>query len=316
LLLNIYSIEQAGCLNGKVGISLTLFELSRRFNDERLENHAFNLLQEALAHDVKSCDFATGHSGMAYTISYLIDNKFIDADYFELYGKQHNLILKTIKTLKYNASNDFSYIHYLFYIHSLDKYIDSQDFAKCNEKIVSLINRTLNNFEKNMDMKAAHRFHVYASTLLATNHVQNEKVVTKIHRIQKQLDRMDYICQFPLFPLQMYFAGRKEYLTSIRLCMNNLIPEAINFRLKTDLFINLYRLYHIDNSLDYRVMAEEMMKTFTYEDKQLFENELYENIIGGNPDSFGISKGMSRLFLLNLFNDKILHGENVELLNI
>jgi hypothetical protein len=127
---------------------------------------------------------------------------------------------------------------------------------------------------------------------------------------------MDYICQFPLFPLQMYFAGRKEYQTTIRLCMNNIIPEAINFRLKTDLFINLYRLYHTENSLDYRVMAEEMMNTLTGDDMQLFENKLHENIIRGNPDSFGISSGMSRLIFLNIFNDKILQGENVELLNL
>jgi hypothetical protein len=316
LLLNAYSVEKSGVLSGKVGISLTLFELSRYFNDERLENHAFDLFQEALAHEFTKIDLAKGTSGIAYSIDYLIKNQFLDADYFDLYGDKHKEIIESIKAMEYNESESFDYIYYLFFINALRRYIDDKDYNRCSEALVSLINKALDDFERAVDMKTGNRFHIYATVLLSTKYMKNEDFVKKIHRIQKHLEQMDYICQFPLFPLQMYFAGRKEYITLIRLCMNNIIPQTIDFRLKTDLFINLYRLYHIDNSLDYRVIAEDMMKTFINEDMELFENKLYENIIRGNPDSFGTSSGMSRLILLNIFNDKILRGENIELLNL
>jgi hypothetical protein len=315
LLLNAYSVEQSGILDGKVGISLTLFELSRYFNDEKFENHAFDLLQEALAHDVKGYNFATGQSGLAYAVSYLINNKFIDADYFELFGERHNAIIKTIKTLKYKFSNGLDYTYHLFFIHSLRQYIDNKDYIKCNAVLVSLINKTLNGFEKTVDMKTGNFFHIYASILLSTKYLQNEGFVKKIHRIQKKLEQMNYVCQYPLFPLQMYFAGIKEYDALIRLCMDNIVLQAIDFKQKTNLIIHLHRLYHLDNSLDYRATAKEIMNSLIDDDLQLFENKIYKNIIRSNIFGYGIGSGLSRLILLHLFHDKILQGENVELLN-
>jgi hypothetical protein len=309
-------VEQFGCLNGKAGISLTLFELSRCLNDERLENHAFDLLQEALARDVKDLDFAAGQSGLAYAVCYLIDGKFLDADYFELYGEQHDAIIKTVKMLKYDASRKFDYIYYLFFIHSLRRYIDSKDYTKCENVLVSLINKTLNQWDETIDVKTCGLFHFYATILLSINYVKNEVFVEKIHRIQRKFEQLDCVCQYPLFPVQMYLAGRKEYEALIRLCMNNVVLEAIDFKQKTDLIVNLHRLYHTDNSLDYRASAENMMNTFIDEDEQSFEKKLYNIIVEGNVFGFGTGNGLCRLILLDIFRDKILQGENVELLSL
>jgi hypothetical protein len=316
LLLNAYSIEQPGVLSGKAGISMTLFELSRRLNDERLENHAFDLLQEFLAHDAKENDFISGRAGLAYSVHYLIDNKFIDADYFELYGEQHDAVIKTVKALKYDALKSFDYIYYLFFIHSLRQYIDRKDYAKCTDVLVSLIIKALNKWEDAIDIKTGGLFHFYATVLLSIKHLQNEVFVKKIHRIQRKLEQLDYVCQYPLFPVQMYFAGLKEYNTLVRSCMDNIVIQAVDFKQKTDLIVNLYRLYHADSSLDYRAEAENMMSTLIDEEEQSFENKLCNIIVEGNVFGFGTGCGLCRLILLDIFKDKILQGENVELLTL
>jgi hypothetical protein len=309
-------MEKSGVLNGKAGISLTLFELSRCLNDERLENHAFSLLQEVLVADVRKYDFASGQAGLAYTVSYLIDNKFIDADYFELFEERHNVIIETVKMLKYNVYKSMDYIYYLFFIRSLRQYIDSKDYIVCEEKLVSLINKTLNIWEEIVDIKNGVPFHIYASKLLSLKHVKDEYFVKRIHRIQKEFEQTDCVCLYPLFPVQMYLAGRKDYDALIRLCMDNIIMQKIDFRQKTDLLICLYQLYHVDNSLDYREMADELLNSIKDRNGQMFENKLYEQVFSDNSCCLGIDAGICRLILLDLFNDRILCGKEAELLNI
>jgi hypothetical protein len=98
--------------------------------------------------------------------------------------------------------------------------------------------------------------------------------------------------------------------------MDNVIPQTIDFRQKTDLIINLYRLYHVDHNLDYRYVADILMSSLIDNDIQRFENKLYENIIKNNLNRLGVTNGISRLILIDLFSDKFLKGENVELLNL
>lgn len=43
LLLNSYTIEGYGLMQGKAGVAVTLFELSKYLNSEFIENHAFKL---------------------------------------------------------------------------------------------------------------------------------------------------------------------------------------------------------------------------------------------------------------------------------
>jgi hypothetical protein len=309
-------MEKSGVLNGKAGVSLTLFELSRYLNDKRLEEHAFDLLQEVLVSDVRKYDFASGQAGLAYTVNYLINNKFIDADYFELFEEQHNAIIETVKMLKYNVHKSLDYIYYLFFVRSLRQYIDSKDYIMCEEKLVSLINKTLNIWEEIVDIKNGNPFHIYASRLLSLKHVKNEYFIKRIHRIQKEFEQMDYVCLYPLFPVQMYLAGQKEYDVLIRLCMDNINMQKIDFRQKTDLLIYLYQLYYADNFLDYRAMADELLNSIKERNEQMFENKLYEQIFRDNPYCLGINSGICRLILLDLFNDRILRGEDAGLLNI
>ena len=88
ILLNAYSINSSGFYHGKAGVSLALFEVSRLLQDDYLEEHAFELLQESLLYKGEDLGFADGYAGISFVFHYLIDNKFIDADIDELFGEQ------------------------------------------------------------------------------------------------------------------------------------------------------------------------------------------------------------------------------------
>jgi len=86
LILNGYSKNNSGLYYGKAGLAVGLFELSRYLNDERIENHAFELLNQSLISKTEVCDLEKGLSGIAYALRYLVENSFIEADANELIG--------------------------------------------------------------------------------------------------------------------------------------------------------------------------------------------------------------------------------------
>lgn len=92
LLLNAYSVNSSGFYNGKAGFSLCLFEAARLFGDAYLEDHAFELLQEALVSRNPDIGFENGLAGIGYVLRYLIVNGFIRADFEALFGAQMSKI--------------------------------------------------------------------------------------------------------------------------------------------------------------------------------------------------------------------------------
>lgn len=92
VLLNAYSTESSGFYNGKAGISLALFEVSRLLKDEYLEEHAFELLQEALLYKGDDMSFASGYFGISFVLHYLVENDFVEADIDDLLGEQEQKI--------------------------------------------------------------------------------------------------------------------------------------------------------------------------------------------------------------------------------
>lgn len=95
LLLNAYSMNNVGIVNGKAGIALTLFEAARLLKDDGLEEHAFDVLQAALVSSA-SCSFTEGKAGIGYTLWYLIQYGFIEGDYGELFGEQHQQVIREL----------------------------------------------------------------------------------------------------------------------------------------------------------------------------------------------------------------------------
>lgn len=110
VLLNACAINSTGLYNGKVGLSLCLFEISRALNDEYIEEQAFDLLQEALLTKNDDISFENGISGIGYALLYLLSNKFIEADYNELFEENQSKIFNKIKIIEAGNSED-EFIH-------------------------------------------------------------------------------------------------------------------------------------------------------------------------------------------------------------
>ena len=92
VLLNSYTLTSSGLYEGKAGHALCLFEIARFFQDEGLDMSAFELLEEALLSKTENIDFASGLSGIGYTLAYLIRHDFIEADFHDFFGKQQESI--------------------------------------------------------------------------------------------------------------------------------------------------------------------------------------------------------------------------------
>ena len=88
-------VSSAGLYNGKAGLSLSLFIASRYLQDERLEDKAYDLLQEALITKTHDISFENGLAGIGYALLYLIEHKYIAADFDDVFGEQYEAILKS-----------------------------------------------------------------------------------------------------------------------------------------------------------------------------------------------------------------------------
>ncbi|MDR3118608.1 MAG: hypothetical protein LBU44_04210 [Mediterranea sp.] len=319
LLLNAYTIESAGLMHGKAGIALTLFEVGRYCKDETIENHAFNLLCEVLAYNGSGNDFATGRAGIAYVVHYLIKNRFLDADYMELYGDSHTEIVNGIMSCEYKEQESARYTGDLLFISTLADYLHKEEYDKCLNTVTDNICRTLENFCSHTSLNIAPYFHEYAASLLAVCNfapvkaVYADKFVGLIKEIQDKLDEKDAICEYPSYPVQVHIYGMLRDKKDIQedndkilgMCMRNIVIPAFDFRKKTNLIFSLYKLYALNHALDYREMANSLFDTLTDEDSIAFEEKIYNNIFRMPAFSIGIREGISRLALLFIYRDQL-----------
>lgn len=81
----------------KAGFSLCLYEIARLLQDEYIEYQEFELLKESLLTKNEDIGFENGLSGIGYVLLYLIQNKFIEADFGDLFGSQQKKIEEYIE---------------------------------------------------------------------------------------------------------------------------------------------------------------------------------------------------------------------------
>jgi hypothetical protein len=333
LLLNAYTVESLGYWKGKAGIALTLFELARYLNDDSIENHAFDLLQETLAYNIANNEFQSGKAGIAYVVHYLQKNHFLDADYIDLYGEQHRDIINGILSSKDRGQNPNKYIDDLFFLISLSVFIPPKDYNECLNILSTNIFRELNNLHEKASLEIAVTFYNYSSKLLnlccsvnIPDDIVNQ-ILRKIIRINKILSSQDCICDHLLYPILLYVCSKKqeeldiqkESANLIQETMKNILIPTLDFRQKTDLIFNIFRLYGVDQKLDFRGCADNILKTIIDDDTAILEKNIYNNIFRNPQESIGIGTGISRLILLAIYLSEIRTGnlsENiVELFN-
>lgn len=88
VLLNAYSTKASGLYNGKAGMALAMFEVSRALHDEYYEEQAMELLQESLLSQTDDIGYDNGLSGIGFVLCHLIEQGFVEANFEELFGSQ------------------------------------------------------------------------------------------------------------------------------------------------------------------------------------------------------------------------------------
>lgn len=121
ILLNACCTRSLGLYNGKTGMALALFEVSRYLHDYYLEEQAFDLFQEALLAETEDISFENGLSGIGWTLLYLIENKLIDADFDEVFGQQYNKIKTAFARLQHHPTQLLNSLKTIYFLSELKK---------------------------------------------------------------------------------------------------------------------------------------------------------------------------------------------------
>lgn len=106
---------------GKAGISLALFEASRYLRSNEIEAKAFDLFQESLILKSSNYSFESGLSGIGYVLCYLIKNRFIEADFDEIFGKQYEKIINSIEGIDKRPNQLLNSLQVIYFISAVNK---------------------------------------------------------------------------------------------------------------------------------------------------------------------------------------------------
>ena len=89
-------VKKPGMTEGRSGLSVCLFEIARFLKEKTLENYAFKLLKQSLLSNTKDISIDYGLSGVGFALHYLIENKFVQADFGEIFHDKHLHIIDKI----------------------------------------------------------------------------------------------------------------------------------------------------------------------------------------------------------------------------
>lgn len=136
-------------------MALALFEVSRYLQDEYIEEQAFDLLQEALLSKSEDISFENGLSGIGYVLIYLLENKFIEGDFEELFEAELEKIFVKLEKLKNYSSNEqiASFLKIIYFLISIEKYTNDKKRIYFINFFCEKTNIFLEKYISNLDMK-------------------------------------------------------------------------------------------------------------------------------------------------------------------
>ena len=124
ILQNVDKAESTGLYNGRAGLSLSLFAAAEYLRDERIEDAAYKLLQESLILKNNSASFENGLPGVGYALLFLIENKYLEADFDEIFGNQYESIMNLYKNIEkdpFRLINSFKVIYFFSKVGNIKK---------------------------------------------------------------------------------------------------------------------------------------------------------------------------------------------------
>ncbi len=98
---NVHAEHNDGLLNGKLGIAIYLFHLSKQLQEQKYIDQANELIDqiyEGAGNKTVSTDFESGLAGIAWGIEHLVDNGFLEADTDEILRDLDDKIFQYLTT--------------------------------------------------------------------------------------------------------------------------------------------------------------------------------------------------------------------------
>lgn len=321
LLLNAYSCGSPGLANGKAGMSLALFEIAGKLNDEALEEHAFELLQEALIYSGKNISFGNGNAGIGFSLLYLVRNKLIEADYMELFGDHQQTILKTILSGDYKCHQIMETAEMLMFMHFSAEFISPKDFQKAETILLTEIKAYYGDIQKKgiPEINLNDFYHCSALLLNVYKEIPDkENWGKKITAICRQREEKNIITESVDlgFGLMEYGKNRQdssivsmgEYLTTM--AFRNVVPLMLSLREKTNLFYYLSQCDVIQKTDEGEKLKKQIIEEWTAPDIDLFEQNIVKSI---RHKAFycGMGQGVARFLLMTRYWEQLMKREKV-----
>lgn len=319
MLLNGYSLDRPGLVCGKAGVSLSLFEAARFLEDESIETYAFDLFKEVLAWNTEKYNFDSGKAGIAWTLLYLINNQLIDANYRELCGDEHQLIIDYLKELEANQVNIESCVGYLMYLFAAKEEILASDF--------DIIQRILLTAAGDYYSKAPYtptereRFYLNSLKLLGlyNSNEQARPYLSKIGFIVSDLYKMIsgdyYSCNNSLFGLNLFvyglLSGKRDIMLSaesvINIILANTIKEALSLKQIVDLSYVMEQLTFAGKDMHpfariYQLIDSVLIDEELFKKGSIFYKMKFESL-------FSLSGGIPRLMWICMDSAKLWQAE-------
>lgn len=314
VLLNSCSVNSTGFYNGKAGISLTLFEVSRCLQSEYIEEQAFNLLQEALLSKNEDISFENGLSGIGFVLIYLLKNKFVDGCFEELFDENLNKIFLQLSEIEENPINGrllLIHLKIVYFLSLLEEYRSSEKSSHFirffSENVNIELERSLANLEKNHDenLKVAFlaSFKNYVNITLSyptltlssrllegyINLYLNNKIVCDFSIgccLKKIADKQNYKKLKEVAEQNMFFAHK------------NIYPDVLSLSQRIDL---LHLLHQHEEKYAQQIIRLEK-DLFDNTNEILLEKNLVQ-YISSNTFMAGYQSGVSRYLLYWIYKN-------------
>jgi len=135
ILKNCDNAKISGLYDGKAGLSIALFVAANYLQDEKTEDIAFNLIQESLVIKNNDLSFENGLPGIGYALLYLIENKYFDANFDDVFGTQYKEIIRHFENIDRNPSVLVNQLTVIYFLSKVDGMKDDRRIKVVIKKI-------------------------------------------------------------------------------------------------------------------------------------------------------------------------------------
>lgn len=324
LLLNGCSCVAPGLAQGKAGIALSLFAFARMTGDEQLEERAFCLMQQALVYGGKNINFQVGNPGVGFVLIHLIREHFIEADFDELFGEQHRLIVQTISSDRFEVKNIQECAELLLYLHATGDFQAGKDLQLAEEILIY----ELLEYYGELPVKQMSNYHpeqfYRCSALLMTifgKEALGEKWWEEIRKCCCARQKQSLVCEsmelgYKLMEYGKFAENEEAEVLGRQLfaqAVSNKFPEIMSLREQTNL---LYFFSQIDDDScipETDHLVRKLAENLIYAELEKLEKQVV-GAVWHYAFYCGLESGMARLLLLRTYWQQLEKKERLPFL--